>query len=123
MRAENSAVFVGIVEDVYPRNLSAYKKRWRRVFHEKLSEDHPPDPERMRTFVLQLWPGLFSRSEQEGMQAAKSVDDLESAVASFWLTPRRIRLRIAEPFAGPRTGSFVLYTGLGGGGCGRSERR
>jgi len=118
MQEEHSAVFVGIVEDVYPRTLSVYKARWRQIFHEELSEDRPPTLERLRRFVLQFWPNLFSPSEQERIKAAKSLDDIESAVGNFWLTPRRIRLRIIEPFAGPKTGVFTLYTGLGDGDCG-----
>jgi hypothetical protein len=49
---------------------------------------------------------------------AKSVDDLESAVGSFWMTPRRVRFRTTEVFAGPKSVRFLLYTGLGGGDYG-----
>lgn len=118
LQGKSSAVFVGVVEDVFPKALSDYQVRWRQVYGEDLSEDRLPSVARLRAFVLQFWPKLFSPSEKDLIDAAKSLDDLESAVAPFWLTPRRIRLKIEEPFAGPQAGRFVLYTGLGGGDCG-----
>lgn len=118
LRGEHSAVFVGVVAEVYPRSLAEYRTRWRQIYREDLSEDRSPSVEQMRDFMLQFWPNLFSPSEQERIRAAESLDDLESAVGRFWLTPRRIRLRVEEPFAGPKAGPFVLYTGLAGGDCG-----
>jgi hypothetical protein len=118
LRDKNSAVFVGVVEEVYPSGLVDYKTRWLQMYHEKLSEDQLPTVERLRSFVLQFWPKLYSTSEEKRMNEAKSLDELESALGNFWLTPRRVRLRIAEPFAGPQSGQFVLYTGLADGDCG-----
>jgi hypothetical protein len=114
----DSAVFVGVVEEVYPKDLPAYKAHWRQMYHEDLSEDRPPSVEQLRSFLLQIWAKIYSPAEKEKMDKAKSIDDLESAVEPFWLTPRRIRLRISEPFAGPKSGRLVLYTGIGGGDCG-----
>ena len=118
LKGKDVAVFVGAVEEVFPKDLLEYESRWQNVYHEKLSKDRPPSVERMRGFVLQLWPRLFSSVESERIRAAASIDELESAVGGFWLTPRRIRLKIDEPFAGPLGGTFVLYTGLGNGDCG-----
>src|SRR2546429_110446 len=83
---KDSAVFVGVVKEVYPRTLSEYKKRWRQIYHEKLSEDMPPSLEQVRSFVLQFWPKLFSPSEQKRIAAANSIEDLESSIGRFWLT-------------------------------------
>jgi hypothetical protein len=118
LKGKDVAVFVAAVEEVFPKNLSEYESRWWKVYHQKLSEHQPPSVERMRDFVLQMWPRLFSPVESGKIRAAESIDELESAVGSFWLTPRRIRLMIEEPFAGPQRGTLVLYTGLGGGDCG-----
>src|SRR5947209_176204 len=59
----NNVLFVGLVEEVYPEDLSTYKDRWRKIYHEDLSEDKPPTADRMRTFILEFWPKLFSPSE------------------------------------------------------------
>jgi hypothetical protein len=53
-----------------------------------------------------------------GIKAANSVDDLESALGRFWLTPRRVQFKITERFAGIIADHFIVYTGLGGGDCG-----
>ena len=118
LRDKGSAVFLGVVEDVYPRALADYEVRWRQIYREDLSADKPPSVARMGSFVLRFWPKLFSPSERERIKAARSINDLESAVGRFWLTPRRVLLRIEEPFAGPQAGRFMLYTGIGGGDCG-----
>ena len=114
----DSAVFVGAVEEVYPKNRSAYEAQWRQMYHENPSEDRPPSAERVRSFLLQFWGKIYSPAEKERMDNAKSLDDLETAFTGFWLTPRRIRFSISESFAGSKSGQFVLYTGLGGGDCG-----
>jgi hypothetical protein len=118
LRGKGTAVFVGVVEDVYPEDISDYQARWRQIYGEDLSEDSPPSLAQLRGFALWLWSELFSRSERERIGSAKSLDDLESAVHPFWLTPRRVRFRIEELFAGPQAGQFVLYTGAGEGDCG-----
>lgn len=118
LRGKNVAVFVGVIDEVFPKDRSECAARYQEISHERLSGDTPPSPGLLRMFVLQFWPTLFSPIERERIQAAKSLSELESAVAPFWLTPRRIRLKIEEPFAGPLVGTFVLYTGLGGGDCG-----
>jgi hypothetical protein len=118
LRGKDSAVFVGAVEEVYPKTLSDYERRWRNIYHEELSEANPASVARLRSFVLRIWPRLFSPSEAERISTAKSLDDLEDAVAGFWLFPRRIRLWIEEPFEGLQAGHFVLYSGLGYGDCG-----
>ena len=64
------AVFVATVKEVFPRGLSEYESRWQRIYHEKPSEDRPPSAERMRDFVLELWPRLFSLVESERIKAA-----------------------------------------------------
>ena len=101
-----------------PKSLADYEILWRKMYREDLSEDRPPSVQRMRTFMLHFWRDTFSPAEKERIMKAKSVDDLESAVGSFWMTPRRVRFRISEAFAGPKIDPFVLYTGLGRGDCG-----
>lgn len=118
LEGNDVAVFVGVVEEVFPKDISQYEARWEQLYHERLSDDRRSPVERLRSFILQLWPRLFSPLESERIRAAASTDELESAVGRFWLTPRRVRLRITEKFAGPQRGRLVLYTGLGGGDCG-----
>jgi hypothetical protein len=118
LEGKASAIFLGAVEYVSPKSMSDYKIRWRNMYGEDLSEDKPTSIQRMRDFILHLWPGTFSPSERARIEKAKSIDDLESAVGSFWITPRRVRFRIMEAFAGPKTARLRLYTGLGGGDCG-----
>lgn len=120
LKGKNSAVFVGLVEEVFPGSLGDYERRWERMYGQPISEDRPPSVDRVRSFILQLWPGVFSPREKEGFATAKSLEALESAVNRFWLMPRRIRLMVEEGFAGPRPRRFVLYTGLSGGDCGIS---
>ena len=118
VEGKNSAVFLGVAEDVSPKSMSDYEIRWRQRYGEELSEDRPPSVERMRDFMLYLWHDTFSQAEKQRIMKSKSIDDLESAVGSFWMAPRRVRFRIKEMFAGPKSVRFVLYTGLGGGDCG-----
>jgi hypothetical protein len=113
-----SAVFTGVVEEVYPKSFSNYEALWREMYGEELSESEPPSLEHLRNFVLPLWRDVLSRSEKDKILRATSLDELESAVSPFWLTPRRVRLRVTEQFAGPKRSQLVLYTGLGDGDCG-----
>src|SRR6266404_4771700 len=55
---DNSAVFVGVVEDVYPKGFAAYEKRWRQIYHQDLAGDKTPSVNQFRQFVLKLWPDL-----------------------------------------------------------------
>jgi hypothetical protein len=118
VEGKNSAVFLGVVDDVFPTSTSDYKISWRQRYGEELSYDKPPSVERMRDFMLYLWHDTFSQAERQRIMKSKSIDDLESAVESFWMTPRRVRFRIKEMFAGAKRFRSVLYTGLGGGDCG-----
>ncbi len=111
-------MILGVVEDVYPKSMSEIKIRWHQRYGEDLSEDKPPTVERMREFSLYFWGDAFSAAEQERIRTAKSIDELESAVQEFWMTPRRVRFKVTEVFAGPKIAALVLYTGLGGGDCG-----
>jgi hypothetical protein len=103
---------------VSPKDFAEYELRWRNKYHETLSEETAPSVERLRSFILQLWPSLFSPREVERIRSAADTDELTSAVLPFWLTPRRVRLKVEETFAGPKDGGFMLYTGLGEGDCG-----
>ena len=118
LKGNDAAVFVAAVQNVYPKDFSDYEQRWRNKYHGGLSEDAPPPVDRLRTFILQLWPSVFSARGIQRIRAATTTDDLTSAILPFWLTPRRIRLKVEEAFAGPKEGGFVLYTGLAGGDCG-----
>lgn len=112
-----AGIFVATVKDVFPKDFSDYQARWR-VYCERLIGEDPPPVEELRTFILGLWPKLFSARETQNMQAAKTVAELNAAVRGFWLTPRRIRLNIEESFAGPSSGALEVYTGLDSGDCG-----
>ena len=90
------------------------------MYGQPISENQPPPVDQLRSFVLQIWPALFSSQEKERIATATSPDELDSAVSRFWLMPRRVRLKVEETFAGPRPGRFTLYTGLSGGDCGIS---
>jgi hypothetical protein len=114
---KDKAVFVGRVDEIYPWTLSDYEAMWRRMYGEELWENEkPPSVQKMREFVLQIWPKLFSPEERKRINEAKTRRDLH--VSPFRLTPRRVRLSVMESFAGPRGRNFELYTGLGGGDCG-----
>ena len=98
LEGKNSAVFLGVVENVSPKSTSDYKTRWRQMYSEDLSEDRPhlfKECGRARCISC-LTP--FQRS---------SIDDLESDVGSFWMTPHRVRFRIKETFAGPATAASI----------------
>jgi hypothetical protein len=115
LEGKDSAVFLGAAESVYPQASSDYEILWRKMYHEDLSEDRPPSIQKMRTFMLHFWRGAFSPAERDRIERAKSIDDLDSAVDSFWMAPRSVRFRVKERFAGPKTARLHLYTGFGDG--------
>lgn len=113
LEGKDSAVFPGVVEEVSPKSTTDYKIRWRQMYGEDLSEDKPPSIQRMRDFIMHFFPETFSPAERERINKAKSIDDLESAVGSFWITPRRVRFRITEAFAGPKPSALSYIRVLG----------
>ena len=114
-------MFVGLVEEIYPKNLKAYGRQWRRMYREDLPNEWistESSVEKLRDFILRLWAPIYSTEERRLLNSARSLDELDEAMPGFWITPRRIRLKIIELFAGPGTRKIVLYTGLAHGDCG-----
>ena len=109
------AVFVGLVEEIYPKNLKAYGRQWRRMYREDLPNEWistESSVEKLRDFILRLWAPIYSTEERRLLNSARSLDELDEAMPGFWITPRRIRLKIIELFAGPSTRKIVLIPGL-----------
>lgn len=115
---KDAAVLVGVITEVFPAGVAEYELRWERSYHERLSEQYPLSVGRYREFIFQIWPTLFSPGERDRINSSTNGTDLVSAVDRFWLWPRRISVKVEDSFAGPKTGVFVPYTGLGNGDCG-----
>jgi hypothetical protein len=45
------------------------------MYNQDFSENRPPSLDQVRSFVLQLWPKLFSPAEKAGITGANSLDD------------------------------------------------
>ena len=76
------AVFVAAVEEVFPKDVTEYESRWKDFDDEKVLR-MPPSVEHVRSFILKLWPTLFSAAERDRISKAKTLDEVQDAVGKF----------------------------------------
>lgn len=108
------AVFVGVVEDVYPAEpFEAYVRKMIERFK------HLRGVEFNRTMLRSTWQDEMTAWERGQLEAAESIRDLIAFMDARFFSPmpRRVRLRVTERFSGAGESSYVLFTGFGGGDC------
>ena len=111
---ENSAIFTGVVKDVYPETEEQYLRALSAALP---SKKFPLTIEATRAAMLRLWQGVLTPEEEENIRT--STDTVVMPFKGiYWTMPRRVRFELLERFAGPEGDSFELFTGIGKGDCG-----
>lgn len=114
----NKAIFVGVVNDVYPGgSIEDYGHAMYPDFGP--SSRTPPNLQQMKDSLLRVWSGALLPEEERKIRDAKSPRDLDMPFKDLlWSMPRRVRFTITEKFMGVEKNTFELFTGIGDGDCG-----
>jgi len=65
---DGTAVFIAAVEDVHPKDFSEYERRWRKMYHEGLSEDTHPPVDRLRSSSSSCGPQSSRPEKSNGLE-------------------------------------------------------
>jgi len=74
--------------------------------------------EGMKRVTILMWRDILTPAQQEQIERATSMEDIEGPAQGVSWPGRRVRLSVSERFTGPEVPEFELFTGMGGGDCG-----
>lgn len=118
LSGKGTAVFVGVVKDVYPaESVDGY----RRVLFPNApeSDDFEPTIQEMKDALLRVWRGVLLPEEEQRLKDARSERDVMMPLRGLSFSMlQRARLDVIERFSGPETDSLDVFSGAGGGDCG-----
>lgn len=115
--AQNSAVFIGRVIEVFPREKETLQSVLAHAPELAPSDLRTLSLDEQKEFRLQLAKGLLTAAEQQRIVDAKDESELWNIEFRWW-RPKRIKLDVLEPFWDVKAGPVELSTAMNGAACG-----